>query len=74
MSSKSQIKVLMALEDINAKDLASILVEKTEQKYTHNSILKKISKSSFRYDEMELIAKVLGYKIKFEKDKSLLEE
>ncbi len=65
MSSKSQIKVLMALKNINAKELAEILVEKTGQKFTQNSILQKISKSSFRYDEMELIADALGYKIIF---------
>jgi len=67
MSAKSQIKVLMALENMNAKELANFLVDKTGQKYTQNSILQKISKSSFRYDEIELIAETLGYKIKFVK-------
>jgi hypothetical protein len=68
MTAKSQIKVLMALENMNAKELANLLVEKTGQKFTQNSILQKISKSSFRYDEIELIAKTLGYIIEFKKE------
>lgn len=59
----------MALENINAKEMAEVLTEKTTQNFTQNSILQKISKSSFRYDEMELIADVLGYDIEFKKRK-----
>lgn len=67
MTSKSQIKVLMAQEDINARQLAELLNKNGDKSYTQGSLLQKISKSSFRYDEMENIAKILGYNIKFEK-------
>lgn len=67
MTSKSQIKVLMAQEDINARELAELLNKKTDKQYTQGSLLQKISKSSFRYDEIEIIASLLGYKIKLEK-------
>jgi len=67
MTSKSQLKVLMAREDINARELAELLNKETDKNYTQGSLLQKISKSSFRYDEIEIIARILGYEINFKK-------
>jgi transposase len=63
MSSQEQIKIMMLKERLTAKQLASILAEKTGKHYTHQSLLHKISLSSLRYDEMETIADILGYEI-----------
>lgn len=68
MNSKEQVKIMMVKEGLTAKQLAKLLVEKTGKHYTQQSILHKISLSSFRFDEVNAISELLGYKIKIEKD------
>ena len=68
MNSKEQVKVMMVREGLTAKQLAKILAEKTGKHYTQQSVLHKISLSSFRYDEVKAIADLLGYKINIEKE------
>lgn len=68
MTSKEQVKIIMLRENLTAKKLAEILVEKTGKHYTANSISHKIHASSFRYDEVKTIADIFGYKITIEKD------
>ena len=63
MSSKEQIKIMMLKERLTAKKLAELLAAKTGKHYTHQSLLHKISLSSLRYDEMEIIADMLGYEV-----------
>ncbi len=63
MTSKEQVKIIMAREGLTAKKLAEILAEKTGKHYTQQSLLHKISLSSFRYDELETIANIFGYEI-----------
>ena len=67
MSSKEEIKILMLKEHINTRQLAEMLAKKTGKHYTHQSLLHKISLSSLRYDEMETIAEMFGYKINITK-------
>ena len=63
MSSKEQLKILLVKEGLTVKKLAAMLTEKTGKNYTQQSLQHKIFLSSLRYDEMEEIAKLLGYKI-----------
>lgn len=67
MNAKEQVKVMMVKEGLTAKKLAVMLAEKTGKHYTQQSVLHKISLSSFRYDEVKTIADLLGYKINIEK-------
>ncbi|MCQ2754611.1 MAG: hypothetical protein MJ231_06150 [bacterium] len=67
ITSKEQIKIIMAREGITAKKLAEILTQKTGKKYTQQSILHKVFLSSFRYDEIKTVADLFGYKISIEK-------
>lgn len=67
MSSKEQLKIMMLKEHLNARQLAEMLAKKTGKHYTHQSLLHKISLSSLRYDEMEIIANILGYEITINK-------
>ena len=69
MSSKEEIKILIVKECLTVEKLANLLKEKTGKHYTQQSLQHKISLSSLRYDEMEAIANILGYKIKIEKEK-----
>ena len=67
MNSKEQVKIMMMRERLTAKALAKLLVEKTGKHYTQQSLLHKISLSSFRYDEVKTIADLLGYEIEINK-------
>ena len=67
MSSKEELKVLIVREGLTVKKLAELLQKKTNKHYTQQSLQHKISLSSLRYDEMEIIAKLLGYRIHIEK-------
>lgn len=67
MNAKEQVKVMMVREGLTAKQLAIILAEKTGKHYTQQSVLHKISQSSFRYDEVKTIADLLGYEIEVKK-------
>ena len=68
MNSRDEIKLLIVKEHLTVEKLAKKLMDATGRRYTQRSLQAKISKSSLRYDEMEDIAKLLGYKIKIEKE------
>lgn len=68
MNAKEQVKVMIAREGITAKKLAEMLTEKTGKKYTQQSVLHKIFLSSFRYDEIKVIADLLDYQINITKN------
>ncbi len=63
MTSREQVKIIMVKECLTAKKLAALLAQKTGKYYTQHTILNRISLSSFRYDEIETIADILGYEI-----------
>ncbi len=67
MNSKEQVKIIMMREGLTSKKLAEILAEKTGKHYTQQSILHKISLSSFRFDEVKTIADIFGYEISINK-------
>ena len=46
--------------------LSEQLTEQTGKKYSRQVLSRKINRSTINYDEMEEIAKILGYKIVFE--------
>ena len=63
MSSKETLKVLLMRKNMKLGKLAEEMTLLTGKKYTAQSISSKMSRSSFDYDEMELILQILGYKI-----------
>ena len=67
MNSKELVKIIMVKERLTAKVLAEMLTKETDKKYTHQSVLHKISLSSFRYDEIKTIADMFGYEIRLDK-------
>lgn len=67
MSSREQVKIMIIKERLTVEKLANLLKQKTGKHYTQQSLQHKISLSSLRYDEMEVIAELLGYKITIEK-------
>lgn len=65
MSSRDTVKILLYKRGMTITKLAQILTEQTGRKYTRPSLSSKLSRGYLRYDEMEIIAKILNYKIEF---------
>lgn len=64
---REQVKVLLAQEDMTLKDLAEALGKELGKKYTADNLSQKLRSGSLRYNEMIVMAKILGYDIKFVK-------
>lgn len=65
---REQIKVLLAQEIMTLKELARVLGKELGKEYNPDNLSHKLRTGTLRYNEMVIIAKILGYKIKFEKE------
>lgn len=66
MSTKETVKILLLKRNMTIKTLAEKLTNMTGKKYSRQNLSGRISNGYLRYEEMEQIAKILGYEIKFE--------
>lgn len=66
MSARETVKIMLLKRCMTIKKLAEKMTDVTGQKYTRQSLSSKMSRNSLRYDEVEIIAKILGYKITIE--------
>lgn len=66
MSAKETVKILLFKRNMTIKTLAEKLTDITGKKYSRSGLSSKLSRGYLRYEEMEQIAKILGYEIKFE--------
>lgn len=66
MSAKETVKILLLKRGMTIKKLAEEMTEITGKLCTRQNLSNKIARSSLRYDEVEIIAKILGYKITIE--------
>ena len=67
MTATEQVKILLVKEHLTVKELAVLLNENTNKPFSQQGLLHKLSRGTLRYDEVALIADVLGYEIKIEK-------
>lgn len=67
MSGREFVKILLAKECITLKELARIATENSDKKFTMDGLSHKMRGGTIRFDEVELFAKLLGYKIELKK-------
>jgi hypothetical protein len=67
LKAKEIIKILTDREKVTQKDLANILTQKCSKKYTQGSLSQKINRGTISYNEVVMIADILGYNINFER-------
>lgn len=74
LNAKEVVKVLLNKEGLKQKDLVQILHEATGAKHTPDGLSRKLSRGTISYNEVALIADLLGYDIEFidrkQKDRS----
>lgn len=68
MQVREQIKTLLAQENIKMKELAVKLQKTTGKNYSLQNISQRLKRGTLYYNEVLLIAEILGYDIKFEKE------
>jgi transposase len=67
LNAKEIIKLLIQKEDLTQKALVKILTQKTGKKYTPDGFSRKINRGTISYNEVVMIADILGYDISFER-------
>lgn len=67
MSVRNDIKILIFGAGATIKSVADLLSRKTGKKITPDSISQKLRKGTLKYEEAEMIADVLGYRLQFVK-------
>lgn len=70
MNPRVEIKKILVEENITLSELAKKLGENLDKEYSLNNLSGKLRKETISFKEVDLIAKILGYKIKFEKEKT----
>ena len=64
---KEIIKLLIQKEELTQKALVKILTQETGKKYTPDGFSRKINRGTISYNEVVMIADILGYDINFER-------
>lgn len=67
MDMRAQIKVLIAAENTSLTEIARQMTVKTGKNYSMHNLSQKLSRKTIKFEEIMLIAEILGYKINFEK-------
>lgn len=67
MTAREFVKILLAKECITLKELARLASEKTNKKYTLDGLSHKMRLGTLRFEDVELFAEILGYKIDLKK-------
>lgn len=63
MPVKETIKIMLAKSDVTLTEVVKRLNEKRGTNDTVQNLSKKVNKGTLRYDEVEEIAEVLGYRL-----------
>ncbi len=67
MNTLDEIKMLLIGTTITQTQLAKLLGERLNKEYSFNNFHSKLSRKTIRYEEIKIIADILGYEIKFVK-------
>ena len=69
MNIRAQINFWLSLNQYNYEKLAAEMTKLSGKKYTRGSLNGKLVRDTLTFNELELIAKILGYKIEISEAK-----
>ena len=69
MSVRTDIKTILAENDISITKLAKLLSNETGKHYSQSNISQKLMRNTLKYEEAKIIGKLLGYDLKFVRTK-----
>lgn len=67
VKAKEQIKSLAALRGITMSQLTELVSKKIEKNYSLSSLSQKLNRGSIPYNEVMMIADILGFKVSYER-------
>lgn len=65
MDLKNEIKSLIAKRGMTLKQVCQILSEKTGKSYSGNNITNKLRRKTIKFEEVQTIFEILGYKLEY---------
>lgn len=65
MNIRAQIKYWLSVNQLTVEKLAEKMSEVSGKKYTRGSLNGKLVRGSVTFNEIQMIAKIFGYKIEF---------
>lgn len=65
MDVKNEIKSLIAKRGMTLKQVCQIMSEKTGKSYSGNNITNKLRRKTIKFEEVQLIFEILGYKLEY---------
>ncbi len=68
LDANTLVRVMLAKRCVTMTKLAKLVTEKTGKKMSQQNLSNKLKTGTLRYDEMLVIAKILGFKIKIEEE------
>lgn len=66
MNIRDNIKSLIAFQSRTMTEIAQEMTKRTGKNYSMHNLSQKLSRKTIKFDEVDLIMEILGYKIKFE--------
>lgn len=67
MSAQEDIKMLLLKNCMTITRLAELVTERTGKKLSRNTLSQKLIRGTLRYDELEAICEILGYRLEYKK-------
>ena len=68
---KEQIKSLVALRGVTMTQLTDMVSKKTKRNYSLSSLSQKLNRGSIPYNEVMMIADVLGFNVSYERKEKI---
>ncbi|MBR1425123.1 hypothetical protein IJ579_06130 [bacterium] len=72
MSIRTDIKTILAENDVTITQVAKELSNVTGKHYSQSNISQKLMRGTLKYEEAKLIGQILGYELKFIRTKSYI--
>lgn len=69
MGVRQDIKAIIAQSNWQLKEVAIEMSRITGKNYSCSNVSQKLSRGTLKYEEAQLIGKILGYELKFVKEK-----
>ncbi len=66
---REQLKALLSQEAMTQRELVKILSVKKGKNYTPTGFSNKLTRGSFSYNEMMVVAEILGYDVQYVKER-----
>ncbi len=69
MSIRTDIKTILAENDVSITQLAKEMTAKTGKFYSQSNISQKLLRGTLKFEEAKLIGEILGYELKYVRTK-----